>query len=53
MLVSSVISAVVFFAGVTLLIPQIENHGLWLSMVLYLLMRGLVQTVLYFRFSRE
>lgn len=49
MLVSSVMAAVVFFAGVLLLLPKIENHGLWLSMILYLLMRGLVQTVLYIR----
>ena len=46
MLLSSVIAAVVFFAGVTLLMPKMENHGLWLSMILYLLTRGLVQTVI-------
>ena len=47
MLVSSVIAAAVFFAGVTLLTGPMGNHGLWLSMVLYLIVRGLVQTLLY------
>ena len=49
MLISSFMAAVVFFISVILLMPKIENHGLWLSMILYLLMRGLVQTVIYFR----
>ena len=47
MLLSSVVSAVVFFAGVVLLVPKAENHGLWLSMVLYLVTRGVVQTIIY------
>ena len=46
MLLSSAIAALVFFVGVTLLMPKIENHGLWLSMILYLVTRGLVQTVI-------
>ncbi len=48
MLQSSLIAAVVFFLSVTLLLDTLGNHGLWLSMLLYLLMRGLVQTVIYF-----
>ena len=48
MLVSSLVAAVVFFIAVTLLMPLMGNHGLWLSMLLYLLMRGVVQTRLMF-----
>lgn len=49
MLLSSCVAAGVFFAGVTLFMPLIGNHGLWLSMVLYLSTRGVVQTLIYFR----
>ena len=44
MLISSLIATLVFFLTVLLLMPKIGNHGLWLSMVLYLMTRGLVQT---------
>lgn len=47
MLVSSLIAAVVFFMGVMGLMDFMGNHGLWLSMVLYLAMRGIIQTILY------
>lgn len=50
MLWSSVVAAVVFFIGVTLLVELMDNHGLWLSMLLYLLMRGLIQSVIFFCF---
>ncbi len=49
MLVSSTIAAIVFFVAVMLLVPLFGNHGLWVSMILYLLTRGLVQTAIYFR----
>ncbi len=48
MLLSSLIAAVVFFIIVTFSLDALGNHGLWLAMLLYLLMRGLVQTVIYF-----
>ena len=47
MLLSSGIAALVFFTGVTMLVPVWGNHGLWLSMLLYLAVRGVVQTWLY------
>ena len=47
MLQSSFIAAVAFFLGVTFLVPSMGNHGLWLSMLLYLAMRGIVQTLIY------
>ena len=53
MLLSSFVAAVIFFMGVIGLIDSMGNHGLWLSMVLYLATRGIVQTILYqqsFRF---
>ena len=48
MLLSSAVAAAVFFLGTTLLTTNMENHGLWLSMILYLLTRGVVQTMIYF-----
>lgn len=50
MLLSSFLAACVFFTGTFLLTNQIGNHGLWLSMIAYLVTRGLVQTLIYFRF---
>ena len=49
MLMSSCIAAIVFFAGCMLLMGMIGNHGLWLSMILYLVVRGIVQTIIYSR----
>lgn len=49
MLWSSCLAALLFFATVLLLVPQMGNHGLWLAMVLYLLARGLVQSVIYWQ----
>ena len=51
MLQSSMLAAVVFFLTVWLLMPTMENHGLWLAMILFLVMRGLLQTVLYLQKS--
>ena len=48
MLWSACLAAFVFFAAVALLLPLLGNHGLLLAMLLYLLTRGLVQTVYYF-----
>lgn len=53
MLQSSLIAAAVFFLCVIFSFDSLGNHGLWLSMLLYLVMRGLVQTILYFRGARE
>ena len=49
MLVSSVVSTLVFFAVYYVFRPALGNHALWLAMIVYLLMRGLVQTVWYCR----
>ena len=46
MLLSSVIAALVFFVTATITIKIMDNHGLWLSMILYLMTRGLVQTMI-------
>ena len=53
MLLSSVVAAVVFFVGTFFFTTIMENHGLWLSMLLYLLVRGIVQTILYWRFRKR
>ena len=47
MLLSSVIAAVIFFLCAMLLTGLWGNHGLWLAMVTYLAIRGLVQTMIH------
>lgn len=47
MLQSSLIAAAVFFVSVAVLTRLMGNHGLWLSMLLYLFSRGLVQTIIF------
>ena len=44
MLISSAIAALVFFVTATITMNLMGNHGLWLSMILYLLTRGIIQT---------
>jgi len=46
MLISSAIAALLFFAITTVLMPRFGNHALWLAMTLYLVARGVVQTVI-------
>ena len=53
MLLSSAIAAGVFFAGIFLLQRPLGNHGLWISMLLYLGTRGLVQTIITFTYQRR
>ena len=47
MLVSSFLSALVFFAVYGLTVSVMNNHGLWLAQVVYLAMRGILQTIWY------
>lgn len=52
MLVSSFLSALIFFAvsHISFLFPPfsfLENHFLWLAMIVYLAMRGILQTIWY------
>ena len=47
MLVSSFVSALVFFCVYGLTVGVVGNHGLWLAMVVYLVMRGVLQTIWY------
>ena len=46
MLVSSALSAVVFFLVYWLLFGMMGNHALWMALLSYLAMRGVVQTVI-------
>lgn len=46
MLVSSAVAALVFFVTATITIGIMGNHGLWLSMILFLLTRGVIQTII-------
>ena len=47
MLVSSFLSALVFFGVYGLTVGVVGNHGLWLAQVTYLAMRGILQTIWY------
>ena len=47
MLISSFISALAFFGVYELTVGIWGNHGLWLAMVIYLAMRGVLQTIWY------
>ena len=53
MLMSSLVSALIFFAVYHLSLSshlfQLPNHGLWLAMIVYLLMRGVVQSLWFHR----
>jgi len=49
MLVSSVIAAVAFFSTYFLLQPSLGNHALWLAQIIYLSMRGIIQSVIFRR----
>ena len=51
MLVSSFCSALVFFAVYLSTVGAIGNHGLWLAQVVYLAMRGILQTIWYNHFK--
>ena len=45
MLVSSFLSALAFFAVYLLAESALGNHGLWLAQIVYLSMRGIIQTI--------
>ena len=46
MLISSAIATLIFFVTAATTIGIMGNHGLWLSMILYLLTRGIIQTLI-------
>ena len=52
MLLSSAIASVTFFVVYLVLRPMLHNHALWMAFLTYLAMRGVVQTVLYNKWSR-
>ena len=49
MLLSCLVAAVAFFVLWFLLSPTLGNHALWLALLVYLALRGMVQTCLFFR----
>lgn len=53
MLLSSFVSTLVFFLLYLLSIKSLGNHGLWLALLTFLLMRGAVQTVFYHRSLKD
>ena len=53
MLVSSFVATLLFFALYVLLFPVLGNHGLWIAFMVYLLMRGVIQTFWFRYVSKE
>lgn len=55
MLLSMLVSTVVFFVLFFCMRPMIGNHGLWLAFVAYMAMRGIAQTLIWngYRISQE
>ena len=49
MLLSCAMATFCFFLVYILLFPSLRNHALWLAFIVYLLVRGLVQTIYYHR----
>lgn len=49
MLLSCAMATFCFFLIYILLFPSLCNHALWLAFIVYLLVRGLVQTIYYHR----
>ncbi len=49
MLISSFVSALIFFIIYFIFHDSIGNHALWLAMIIYLSMRGLIQTLWYIK----
>lgn len=49
MLLSMAVAMVVFFTVYLTLYSSLGNHALWLAFILYLAVRGAVQTVFYLR----
>ena len=47
MLLSCFLAAITFFTLWLLLSPTLRNHALWLALLVYLAVRGLVQTVIW------
>lgn len=52
MLSSTFTGAAVFFAVYFFLFPLLGNHALWLALILYLVSRGVVQTLLFRKYRR-
>ncbi|MBQ8047692.1 MAG: MATE family efflux transporter [Prevotella sp.] len=52
MLVSSALATAVFFSVSLLLFGRYGNHSLWLALLLYLFLRGLVQVVWFLRWRK-
>ena len=53
MLLSSFVATLVFFLLYLLSIKSLGNHGLWLALLTFLLMRGAVQTVFFHRSLKD
>lgn len=53
MLVSSFVATLLFFALYVLLFPVLGNHGLWIAFMVYLLMRGVIQSFWFRYVSKE
>ena len=52
MLYSSVIATIIFFLVYIILRPVWHNHALWLAFILYLISRGVIQSII-FRYCKK
>lgn len=50
MLLSMIVAMITFFVCYAITFPTMHNHGLWLAFTLYLLIRGIVLTVIWRRY---
>lgn len=53
MMYTLILSALIFFASYTLLGARWGNHALWFSFVLYLFMRGVIQTLFFSTYKKR
>ena len=49
MLISIICASIAYFGTFFLLPGTIDNHRLWLAFIIYLIMRGATQTIIYFK----
>ena len=49
MLLSCFVAAIVFAIMLSLFFTTMGNHALWLALLSYLLARGIMQTILFWR----
>ena len=52
MLISIICASIAYFGTFFLLPGTIDNHRLWLAFITYLAMRGVTQSIIYFKINK-